>query len=274
MGEIVGIVLHVCSYPCTMHPSLLQAANLPVPHAFTTRVGGRSRAPFDSLNFGNPSDLAPESRDGKQTISENFDLLRGLLGCPDRSISQVHQVHGGDVHVVSSAANAPITWGDVRADAIVTAVPSVLIAVRVADCLPVLLSSADGRIVGAAHAGWRGIIADVVANTVREMRAIGATEIAAAIGPCITQERFEVGPEVLEEFSRVFGAAAPIRERPDGKGHVDLKACAALQLRQAGVTSIVTDPGCTVGEPDRFFSHRREAGRTGRMVGIIGPVGL
>jgi YfiH family protein len=264
-----------------------------VPHGFSTRAGGVSAptpaADFSSLNFGNPGDLV-EHRDPPANIARNFALLTQAIRAPDREIVQVHQVHGTHVHLVRRGTPTHATSSDTRADAIVTDDPSRLLAVRVADCCPVLLSSGDGRVVAAVHAGWRGVVGGegpdrrgIVDPTVSAMRTLGASGVRAVIGPCIGFDQFEVGPEVLGEFRAAFGddcedrglirtqAAASGTSDGRAKGYVNLQACLREQLAHAGVERIDTVDRCTVSEPEVFFSHRRERGRTGRMVGVIGP---
>lgn len=148
--------------------------------------------------------------------------------------------------------------------------PSRVLAVRVADCVPVLLASDDGRCVAAVHAGWRGLIAGAVINALKLMP--DPTSCVAAIGPCIGFEAFEVGREVLAEFERTFGVEAPIRRRDDGKGYVDLRAAIALQLRRAKLAAdrIDATDRCCFRDKDEFFSHRRDHGVTGRMAALIG----
>jgi YfiH family protein len=161
-----------------------------------------------------------------------------------------------------------------------------VLAVRVADCAPVLLASRDGRIVAAVHAGWRGVVAGVVPAAIEAMRGLGAAEIVAAVGPCIGQDAFEVGPEVVAEFRRVFGARAdsgtnPGPGRPGSpsvalvrpgradRSHVDLAAAILPQLNDAGVAEVDLGGRCTVSEPEWFFSHRRDGVRSGRMAAVI-----
>jgi YfiH family protein len=151
-----------------------------------------------------------------------------------------------------------------------------LVSVRVADCCPVLLATADGAVVAAIHAGWRGVVAGVLPATlaalIKESGAAPAT-ICAAIGPCIGREAFEVGTDVLDEFRRVFGTRAPIEVRPNGKGRADIRAGLRLQLLECGVPEEQLDSLelCTVDNPLEFFSHRRDRGLTGRMAALIGP---
>lgn len=258
--------------PPMPRPEVIRSTLLAAPHAFTTRRGGVSTGIFDSLNFGNPSDLASADRDPPERIHANFALVLRELACAGREIVEVHQVHGGDVHIVRRGSPSHPTPHDTKADGLVTDDPGRVLAIRVADCAPVLLSSEDGFVVGAAHAGWRGIIAGVVPRTAATMREIGAGRVAAAVGPCISVEHFEVGPEVAAEFDRVFGAGAGlVRARPGARPTVDLKRAIRLQLEAVGVDRVEVLPHCTFGEPETFFSHRRDQGRTGRMVGVIGP---
>jgi YfiH family protein len=244
---------------------LLRAAG--VPHAFSTRIGGASKAPFHSLNLGNPAGTAVQ--DPSDNVHENYRRLQAAIGCEKRQRAWVHQVHGGEVARCDGAFESGR-----KADALVGDDPDRLLAVRVADCVPILLSTRDGRCVAAVHAGWRGIIAGVLPTTARAMQVDPARELLAAIGPCISAEEFEVGPEVLVEFRRVFGDAAPLSESRNGKGRVDLREAARRQLLALGVPEdhVDTTDRCTVRDADEFYSHRRERGITGRMAAVIGCV--
>jgi YfiH family protein len=241
-----------------------------VAHAFSTRIGGSSPPPFDSLNLGNPNGCAVQ--DDYQRIYENYRKLQTAMGCGEHSRLWVHQVHGG---VVAGARRGESFENGIKADAIVTDDPQVLAAVRVADCVPVLLASEDGRIVAAVHAGWRGVVAGVLTNAVKRMSysGYGAGRIIAAIGPCIGFDAFEVGREVVQEFEDVLGAAAPVKRTADGKGRVDLRAAVRMQLVNAGLDAshIDTTDRCTFRDREEFFSHRRDNGVTGRMAALISP---
>ena len=239
-----------------------------VPHAFSTRVGGQSPPPFDSLNLGNPSGCA--SQDDYGRIYANYDLLQAAIGVAGRTRCWVHQVHGGMVVDVAEHFES-----GVKADAMVTSDLSKILAVRVADCVPVLLATDDGARVAAVHAGWRGVTAGIVPTAVARLRVREPYRVLAAIGPCISFDGFEVGPEVIEQFRQHFGADAPLNTRADGKGHVDLRAAIALQLQRAGIArgEIDISDRCTVRDADEFFSHRRDAGVTGRMAALISPAG-
>ena len=241
-----------------------------VPHAFSTRIGGSSPPPFASLNLGNPSGCA--TQDDYARIYANYELLQQAIGVAGRTRCWVHQVHGGTVVDVDERFES-----GVKADAMATSDPSRILAVRVADCVPVLLATADGAHVAAVHAGWRGVIAGIVPTAAFRLQfrenSRAASQVVAAIGPSISLDAFEVGREVIEQFRQHFGPDAPIRTRDDGKGHVDLRAAIAIQLRRAGVApeNIDVSDRCTVRDADEFFSHRRDAGVTGRMAALISP---
>lgn len=265
-------------------PVLLHSKLLSVPHAFTTRQGGISTGIFNSLNFGNPSDLPKEDRDPPANIRKNFNRVLKAINATGRELVEVHQVHGPEVHIIRANHPAHATPNDTKADAIVTNDPRRILAIRVADCTPVLFASEDGTIVGIAHAGWRGVISGIIPSTIRAMQKLGATRIAAAIGPCITEAHFEVGPEVATQFLQAFGpsvlkaAAHPSapgssNSNPPSspKPHINLKQAIRLQLQQAGITQTEILPHCTYRDKDLFFSHRRDQGRTGRMAALISP---
>lgn len=272
-----------------LQPGMLRAPaleSLGVPHAWSTRCGGVSGGIFASLNFGNPSDLAAHERDPRYNIDANIERLLLALGMATRRLVQVHQVHGGVVHVASRAsgwADRPPPALDPKADAIVSDDPRLVLGVRVADCVPILLASEDGRVVGAVHAGWRGVVGDVLPHAIEAMRGLGALDVVAAIGPCIGRACMEVGPEVVEAFRTRFGVDGAIVQRhPDagaaamGKAMLDLPAALARQCREAGVaTCDTTCARCTVQSMNEdatpmFFSHRRDGGKTGRMIAVIG----
>lgn len=265
-------------------PQLLRSSRLScVPHAFTTRAGGVSAGVFASLNFGNPGDLPPERRDPMANIRENWRRVLDAIGAGGRELVEVHQVHGAVVHVVRRGERAHAGDHDTKADAIVTDDPSRVLAIRVADCAPVLIASLDGRVVAAVHAGWRGVVAGILPAAVHAMRGLAPEScrggLAAAIGPCIGVDAFEVGPEVVAEFERVFGAGTRhVRAAAGSNWRVDLKGALAEQLADAGLSSDRIDvlTHCTYADADQFFSHRRathEGTVTGRMAAVIGPVG-
>jgi YfiH family protein len=240
-----------------------------VPHGFSSRVGGVSIAPFDSLNLGNPSGV--EKQDEWERIHENYRRLQIAIGFAGKQRCWVHQVHGGDV--VLTRRGMEFTCG-ACADALVGDDPQKLLAVRVADCVPILIAAEDGRTVAAVHAGWRGVIARVVPHALRELRRLTDAPLVAAVGPCIGFDAFEVGPEVVKQFQDAFGADAPIYQNGTGKGRVDLRRALQLQLIAADIPPERIDMSdrCTFRDADEFFSHRRDRGVTGRMAALIAPV--
>jgi YfiH family protein len=238
-------------------------AAIGVKHAFATRIGGVSPPPFDSLNLGN---LSGEVGDDPGHVAENLNRFHIAADLADRRRAWVHQVHGNRVAVVRDASFE----NGIGADAMVTHDADAVLLVRVADCVPVLLAASDGATVAAIHAGWRGVAAGVVPEAVKALAALAeipASQIIAAIGPCISRDYFEVGPEVIEQFARLFGASLRWADR-----HVDLAEAVALQLRQCGVSPAQIDrtDRCSARDRDEFFSHRRDRGITGRMAAAIG----
>jgi YfiH family protein len=244
-----------------------------VPHAFSTRRGGVSAGVYESLNFGSP--MEARERDPAANVRENYRRLLDAAGLGGRRVVEAFQVHGA---VVCGPEGLPAPGGPgPRADAIVVEGRGLAAAVRTADCWPILLASADGGVVAAVHAGWRGTVAGVLPRAIARLRERTRGELLAAIGPGIGRESFEVGPEVVGEFRREFGAEAPVLEHPDpgartsGRALVDLRAALVWQLRVAGVERFDVDGHCTYRRADLFFSHRREGGLTGRMASVIGP---
>jgi YfiH family protein len=242
-----------------------------VPHAFSTRIGGVSDGPFASLNLGNPSGCPQQ--DESDNIAENYRRLHAAIGCGGRRRVFVHQVHGACVvdPAIASATDTIHGGQEIgRADAIVSDDASLILSVRTADCVPVLLASDNGCCVAAVHAGWRGVVANVVPAAVARFE--DPRRVLATIGPSIGFDAFEVGAEVLAAFDGFPGHQAFVRRRDDGKGNVDLRRAIERQLQDVGVIRIDSTDRCTVTHSDEFFSHRREAGVTGRMAALIGAV--
>ena len=226
---------------------------------FTTRAGGVSIGAYASMNLG------AHVGDSPQNVAENRRRLHEALPATPAWLNQVH-----GVNVILAEAVQGAHGDTVAADGAVTARAYMPCAVMVADCLPVLLCTEDGSRVGAAHAGWRGLRSGVLERTVEAMVANPA-KIMAWLGPAIGPNAFEVGVDVVEAFApaSVEGASAfrPITGRHD-KYHADIYALARQRLRRAGVQNIYGGQFCTVGDPARFFSYRRD-GKTGRMAGLI-----
>ena len=229
----------------------------------TTRPGGVSKGPWGvppggdgGLNLGFLSGDAPES------VRENRTRLRGSLPAEPRWLKQVH----GAAVVRADRVEPPA-----EADAGYTALPGVVAAVMVADCMPVLLADTRGRCVGVAHAGWRGVATGVIQATARAMReATGdpAAELIAYLGPAIGPAHFEVGPEVLEAMVRALPRAEECFFPRGGKYMADLFALGRLALSEVRVTRVFGGGDCTYSDPARYYSFRRDR-VTGRHAALI-----
>lgn len=245
-----------------------------VRHAFSTRRGGISPPPFESLNLGLAA--APGEPDAMANIAENRRRLAAAVGDPDLPWVLTRQVHGSAVHRSEGIVEPS---GDPRdlpaADAIVSGSPGRLLSVRVADCLPILLACPRSGVAASVHAGWRGLVAGVIAAAIESMAQLGADRprLLAAIGPAIGGDAYEVGPEVEEAFRHAGRAGVFLERRP--RRHLDLFASAAAHLERAGVASDRIDGGplCTHADRARFFSYRRDGPRSGRLAAVIEPLG-
>ncbi|MCG3174044.1 MAG: Polyphenol oxidase [Myxococcota bacterium] len=236
-------------------------------HGFSTRVGGVSPPPWNSLNLGFGVEDAPDH------VAENHRRFAAAIGMDARNIRTILQVHSNRPHMLDTQspllrASGPRDTRGIEGDAIVVARPGVFVGVRTADCVPILLADPEARVAAAVHAGWRGTAAGVLARAIQMMTAAGAEapRIAACMGPAISKDSFQVGQDVASALP------AFTTPHPDGSWRCDLQAANRAQLLEAGVRaenieSIHMD---TWSRPDLFFSHRRDRGRTGRHLGVIG----
>ena len=218
----------------------------------TTRSGGVSLAPFDSLNLGDHVDDSPEA------VAEN---RRRLTDCFSIQPAWLQQVHG--IAVAHADPGVVAT-----ADASWTATPGIACAAMTADCLPVLFCDRAGTRVAAAHAGWRGLAAGVLEATLDTL-ALPSAEVLVWLGPAIGPQAFEVGPEVRETFIQQLPETekAFVASQNVGKYMADIYELARLRLAARGVTAVYGGDFCTVADP-RFFSYRRSS-RTGRFASLI-----
>jgi len=234
-------------------------------HGFLGRIGGVSTGSYESLN------LARWVGDDPAHVYENWRRLREVIG--EAPIARCHQVHGTEVRVVTHENIAEKPDGD----GMVTATPGILLAVASADCVPILMIDAGCHIVGAIHAGWRGVITGIAKEGVLAMASLGAQpdEIRAALGPSIGQCCFEVDEELAHRFAReVAGSERHARPGRPGKSHLDLRAIVTDQLMGAGLPreSIINVGPCTKCANDRFFSRRANAS-SGLQLSFIGLTG-
>ncbi|TXH03895.1 MAG: peptidoglycan editing factor PgeF [Nevskiaceae bacterium] len=222
----------------------------------TTRAGGVSAGPYATLNLG------VHVGDDPAVVVANRARLRAALSLDTEPV-WLRQVHGVAV------ARLPAPPDTLEADAAVASDAGVVCAILTADCLPVLFCADDGSAVGAAHAGWRGLLAGVLEQTLRALP-VPSSRVLAWLGPAIGPRAFEVGREVRDAFVGADPAAAAAFASSDvhGKYLADLYALARLRLRAAGVTRIHGGGECTHGDRERFFSYRRD-GVCGRMATLI-----
>jgi polyphenol oxidase len=226
--------------------------------AFTLRTGGVSVAPFDSLNLGATIGDTPEA------VAENRRLVREALRLPAEPV-WLEQMHGTHVVVLGGTAelsavpkgDASVAWG-----------PGRVCAIRVADCMPVLFAARDGAVVGAAHAGWRGLAGGVLEATVERM-GVPASQLIAWMGPAIGQANFEVGEDVRLAFTGADPeAASAFLPNARGRWQCDLYALARRRLAAMGVSGVYGGGWCTFADSERFFSYRRSS-QCGRMAALI-----
>jgi polyphenol oxidase len=220
-------------------------------HSFFTRAGGVSAGIYDSLNGG------LGSRDAPANVAANRARMAAALGvAPDRLLT-AYQIHSADA-VVAQAPWSP--QARPRADAIVTRVPGLAIGVTTADCGPVLFADAQARVIGAAHAGWRGAFGGVLDATIAAMEGCGAERgrIVAALGPMISQPNYEVGPEFVARFAAADRANEAFFTPSARADHAqfDLAGYIAARLRRLGIARIEDTGRCTYAAPAEFFSYR------------------
>ena len=228
----------------------------------STRHGGVSPAPWHSLNLGKSTD------DALANVAENRRRFCAALGFQVDQMAWSRQTHGDQIRLVTTPG------GSEGFDALVTNVPGILLAVSVADCTPILLYDAKNKAIAAVHAGWRGTAAQLVAKTLDFMAEQFGTQgvhCYAFIGACIDECSFEVGDEVAAAFDADFKRFDP----ESNKFFVDLKRANAAQCLAFGIppSQLEISPYSTVLDNGDFFSHRKEQGVTGRMLGVIGMRG-
>jgi len=226
----------------------------------TTRMGGISLAPWDSLNLG------AHVGDQLAAVEHNRQHLVSLAAMPSPPV-WLEQVHGTRVLHLSGEQHGSLQPGSLQADAVYTRQPGAVCAVVTADCLPVLFSSLDGKEVAAAHAGWRGLCAGVLEATLAAF-ASPPEEIIAWLGPAIGPQAFEVGAEVREAFLAQDLTASDAFLPAGEKYYADIWQLARLRLTRQNVRQITGGGLCTFSQPEQFFSYRRD-GVTGRMASLI-----
>ncbi|MBI1760425.1 MAG: peptidoglycan editing factor PgeF [Acidobacteria bacterium] len=243
-------------------------------NAFSTRLGGVSSLPSAALSLGN------FRQDSRENILENRRRFQTALAVTEWTLTTANQIHSADVRSVRDAQDAQAA--PTACDALTANLPRTLLAVQIADCMPILLIDERTRAFAAIHAGWRGTLACIVARTLERMQLSFDTrpdDVKAAFGPAIGACCFEVGPEVIEQFEREFpnAAAAVSKRQANGKAYLNLSRINRQILLASGVAADkVFDCGlCTSCHTELFFSYRREHGADqpiGRLMGVVGRV--
>jgi YfiH family protein len=248
----------------------LEAQGLKAPgivHGFFGREGGVSSGIYASLNCG------PGSRDDAQAVVKNRRRVADALG-PDVRLVSLSQVHGAAVHVLAQDPTRP-DGTRLEGDAMVTATPGLGLSILTADCAPVLLADQQAGVIAAAHAGWKGAAGGVLEAAIAAMEKLGAAKarIRAAIGPCISQDNYEVGQDFRDRFAEARDGAFFAPASRAGHYRFDLPGYATHRLRRAGIGVVETVGACTYPEQNGFFSFRRatHAGEAdyGRQISAI-----
>lgn len=235
----------------------------------TTRNGGLSRPPYNSLNLSMNTDDPEYNVEGnRSTFLNEFDV-------PMHQFLLVKQVHGADVLVVNSKNHDVSHFQDVAADAIVTNQPNVMIGILVADCFPVLLFDPIKNVAAAIHVGWRGAAQGIIGKAIEAMTdefGCDIKEIKAMVGPGISAEHYQVGKDVRDAFRAGQGNWNDIAEEVEfGLWKLDIQRSIDLQLATAGIVGKQREMSdlCTWKHRELFFSYRRDGGKTGRQLGFI-----
>ncbi len=262
-------------------------------HGFTLRTDGSS-----ALNGKTVLNLGTVDWDSEKNVFANRAALLAALGVPDSRLVPLKQIHSDVIHLMKTAPD-----GLCKGDASMTRTRGLLLAVQTADCVPILLADTQNRAIAAVHAGWRGTLARIVSKTIGQMQMHFGTrpnDVVATLGPAIGRCCYEVGLEVVQQFHAQFenarewfdgpfdrlvsdntpnplqwlNMAPPGHQPPPPTAHLDLRAANRWQLLNAGVPAknISANDLCTACRTDLLFSHRRENGKTGRMMGVIGIV--
>lgn len=248
-------------------PFLTSSALSGIQHGFFGRQGGISTGDFASLNVSEAVGDEPD------IAAENRRLAAAALGfAPDR-LSVARQVHSADVITLTE----PIPYAArPAADGLVTNVPGLLLGTLTADCAPILFAELEAKVIGAAHAGWKGAINGAAEATVRAMEALGArrSSITAVIGPTISAASYEVGPQFAADVLSHHPDACPFITTPlGGREHFNLPGFLQSRLRAFGLGTVLDLGVCTYADPQAWFSHRRathQGTRTGRQIALIG----
>ena len=239
-------------------------------NGFSTRLGGVSNFPKDSLN------LAGYDEDSEENIVENRRRFLQVFD-GDFTLASCWQIHSADVRIIKNLDD--VEDGNFKMDALISDVPNVLLGVKTADCVPILLGDAKTKAFAAVHAGWRGTVNSIIKNTIDRMGETYGTntkDLICAIGAAASGKNYEVGQDVIDAFAEKFSTAGKLfTQTREGHALIDLHLANKEELLSVGVlpVNIFTAPLCTMERTDLFFSYRVEKklyGKTGRLMSVIG----
>jgi YfiH family protein len=238
-------------------------------HAFFTRHGGISPAPWKSLNFG-----ASVGDDGKRVL-QNKQIALSSIGIGINTVYDLYQVHSNDIVITDHAL--PPGEEHIKADAMITRMPGVTLLMRFADCVPLLFFDPINRVVGLAHAGWKGTINNIAGKTVKKMKTSYGTDpdsLLVGIGPSIGPDHYSIRADVEEQVKSSFGdLSKQLLVSDQGRTYFDLWKANILNLTGVGVNKVEVAGICTQCRLDEWYSHRGEHGETGRFGVVVGIEG-
>ena len=248
----------------------ITSPNIKTVHAFTTRLGGVSNGIYESLN------LAQRAGDDFESVKENYSRLALALGISTDDLVCSTQVHGTFIRVATNEDRGKLFKPNPhQADGIITQTPGVALMVFTADCVPILLYDPVKKVAAAVHAGWRSTVANITGIAVEKMNiefGCSPSDIAAAIGPCISKCCFETDKDVAIAFGEVLKESTYADEcysKSKNKYMVDLKEANRILLTRAGLTDICLSDECTFCSSEKYWSHRKTNGKRGSQAAII-----
>lgn len=244
------------------------AALQTITHAFTTRVGGHTKAPYDSFNLGrhiSDDDLRVDAMSNREKLCQSLSIDFGKLVVPG-------QVHSRNVEVVTETAQ-PLDLKGV--DGVTTDQTDVPLLLHFADCVPVMVVEPRNRVIGIFHAGWRGTASKIVTNGVETMKRLGADPslMIGVVGPAIGSCCYPTSDEVAKALQETVSEPTLFVGEKNGQPAPDLKAINAMQLLEAGVPQVDVSDFCTSCNPSMFYSHRQSGGTTGRQGALVALTG-
>lgn len=233
-------------------------------HAFLCRTGGVSVQPYESLNFD------ARDTDTTENVKENTRIASAAFGVDLGALYNPNQVHGDGIVIIKGSPDPPRT----DADSVITNVTGQPIGIQTADCQPILFFDPINKAIGAAHAGWKGTALSIAVKTIEAMKLTFGTrpeDLLVTLGPCIGPCCYEIGSNVIDKFERAFGRGLEYIITHNGKARLDIPLANRAMLFSAGVkvANLHMASPCTSCNVDKFFSYRKEHGRTGRQLSFI-----